>query len=36
MSLTSSPKLIKGGLVVLAPGGGAVRKRSRCSTTPTR
>jgi hypothetical protein len=25
MSLTSSPKLIKGGLVVLAPGGGAVR-----------
>jgi len=26
MSLTSSPKLIKGGLVVLAPGGGAVRR----------
>src|SRR5688572_10525084 len=25
MSLTSSPRLIKGGLVVLAPGGGAVR-----------
>jgi hypothetical protein len=25
MSLSSSPKLIKGGLVVLAPGGGAVR-----------
>lgn len=25
MSLTSSPKLIKGGLVVMAPGGGAVR-----------
>ena len=25
MSLTSSPKLLKGGLVVLAPGGGAVR-----------
>jgi hypothetical protein len=25
MSLTSSPKLIKGGLVLLAPGGGAVR-----------
>lgn len=25
MSLTSSPKLIKGGLVILAPGGGAVR-----------
>jgi len=25
MSLTSSPKLIKGGLVVLTPGGGAVR-----------
>lgn len=25
MSLTASPKLIKGGLVVLAPGGGAVR-----------
>ena len=37
MSLTSSPKLIKGGLVVL----GARRRRgtthaSRCSTTPTR
>jgi hypothetical protein len=27
MSLTSSPKLIKGGLVVLAPGGGAVQSR---------
>ena len=26
MSLTSSPKLIKGGLVVLAPGGGAVQR----------
>jgi hypothetical protein len=26
MSLTSSPKLVKGGLVVLAPGGGAVRR----------
>jgi contractile injection system tube protein len=26
MSLTSSPKLIKGGLVVMAPGGGAVRR----------
>jgi hypothetical protein len=26
MSLTSSPKLIKGGLVILAPGGGAVRR----------
>ncbi|WP_422003436.1 hypothetical protein [Reyranella sp.] len=26
MSLTSSPRLIKGGLVVLAPGGGAVRR----------
>ncbi len=25
MSLTSSPKLIKGGLIVMAPGGGAVR-----------
>jgi hypothetical protein len=25
MTLTSSPKLIKGGLVVMAPGGGAVR-----------
>ncbi|MGO4438254.1 CIS tube protein [Rhizobium sp. RAF56] len=25
MTLTSSPKLVKGGLVVLAPGGGAVR-----------
>ena len=26
MTLSSSPKLIKGGLVVLAPGGGAVRR----------
>lgn len=26
MSLTSSPRLIKGGLIVLAPGGGAVRR----------
>src|SRR3954463_8952895 len=26
MSLTSSPKLIKGGLVVMAPGGGAVQR----------
>lgn len=26
MSLTSSPKLIKGGLVILAPGGGTVRR----------
>ena len=26
MSLTSSPKLIKGGLVILAPGGGPVRR----------
>ena len=25
MSLTSAPRLIKGGLVVMAPGGGAVR-----------
>src|SRR5256885_2687056 len=26
MSLTSSPKLIKGGLVVMVPGGGAVQR----------
>ena len=26
MSLTASPRLIKGGLVVLAPGGGAVQR----------
>ena len=26
MSLTSSPRLVKGGLVILAPGGGAVQR----------
>jgi hypothetical protein len=34
MSLTSSPKLIKGGLVVLAPGGGAVQRRIALQYNP--
>lgn len=32
--LTSSPKLLKGGLVVLAPGGGAVRRRIALQYNP--
>jgi len=34
MTLTSSPKLIKGGLVVLAPGGGAVQRRIALQYNP--
>jgi hypothetical protein len=34
MTLTSSPKLIKGGLVVLAPGGGAVLRRIALQYNP--
>jgi len=34
MSLANSPKLIKGGLVVLAPGGGAVQRRIALQYNP--
>ena len=36
MTLTASPKVIKGGLVVLAPGGGAVRSTIALQYNPTR
>jgi hypothetical protein len=34
MTLTSSPRLVKGGLVVMAPGGGAVRSRIAFQINP--
>jgi hypothetical protein len=34
MTLSSSPRVIKGGLVVLAPGGGAVRRRIALQYNP--